>query len=96
MGTKVYFNNFIFVGWKLTTIKIANTDLEWVDITNNEDAVKITLNLKRIIRRLHVIVDGEVVEELKLLLLFGQKYQSINFYQNFLNKTIIFYFSLSL
>ena len=44
MGTKVYFNNSCNIcRMEINHYKkIANTDLEWVDITNNEDAVKIT------------------------------------------------------
>ena len=60
MGTKVYFNNSCNIcrmdinHYK----KIANTDLEWIDITNNEDAVKIkSKSQKELLRRLHVIVD---------------------------------------
>ena len=44
MGTKVYFNNSCNIcRMEINHYKkIANTDLEWIDITNNEDAVKIT------------------------------------------------------
>ena len=44
MGTKVYYNNSCNIcRMEINHYKkIANTDLEWIDITNNEDAVKIT------------------------------------------------------
>ena len=59
MGTKVYFNNSCNIcRMEINHYKkIANTDLEWIDITNNEDAVKITSkSQKELLRRLHVIV----------------------------------------
>ena len=61
MGTKVYFNNSCNIcRMEINHYKrIANTDLDWIDITNNEDAVKITSkSQKELLRRLHVIVDG--------------------------------------
>ncbi len=70
MGTKVYFNNSCNIcRMEINHYKkIANTDLEWIDITNNEDAVKITSkSQKELLRRLHVIVDGEVVGGAKAL-----------------------------
>ena len=44
--------------------KIADSNLEWIDITNNEDALKLTSkNQSELLRRLHVIEDGKVISE---------------------------------
>ena len=83
MGTKVYFNN----SCKICRMeinhykKIANTDLEWIDITNNEDAVKITSkSQKELLRRLHVIVvDGEVVGGAKAFIIIWSKIPKYHF-----------------
>ena len=58
MTIKVFFNNSCSVcrleinHYK----KIADSNLEWIDITNNEDALKLTSkNQYELLRRLHVI-----------------------------------------
>ena len=82
MGTKVYFNNSCSIcRMEINHYKkIANTDLEWIDITNNEDAVKITSkSQKELLRRLHVIVDGEVIEGAKAFIIIWSKIPKYNF-----------------
>ena len=82
MGTKVYFNNSCNIcRMEINHYKkIANTDLEWVDITNNEDAVKITSkSQKELLRRLHVIVDGEVIGGAKAFIIIWSKIPKYNF-----------------
>tara|TARA_B100000029_G_scaffold225385_1_gene223198 strand:- start:1589 stop:1939 length:351 start_codon:yes stop_codon:yes gene_type:complete len=63
MGIKVFFNNSCNVcrleinHYK----KISDSNLEWIDITNNEEAIKLTSkSQKELLRRIHVI-DGEKV-----------------------------------
>ena len=42
--------------------KIADSNLEWVDITNNEEALKLTSkSQEELLRRLHVIDNGQVI-----------------------------------
>ena len=82
MGTKVYFNNSCNIcRMEINHYKkIANTDLEWIDITNNEDAVKITSkSQKELLRRLHVIVDGEVVGGAEAFIIIWSKIPKYNF-----------------
>ena len=82
MGTKVYFNNSCNIcRMEINHYKkIANTDLEWVDITNNEDAVKITSkSQKELLRRLHVIVDGEVIGGAKAFIIIWSKIPKYKF-----------------
>ena len=64
MSIKVYFNDSCNIcrleinHYK----KIADSTLEWVDITNNEDAlVKTSKTQAELLRRLHVIEDGKVI-----------------------------------
>ena len=83
MGTKVYFNNSCNIcRMEINHYKkIANTDLEWIDITNNEDAVKITSkSQKELLRRLHVIVDGEVVGGAKAFIIIWSKIPKYKFF----------------
>ena len=61
MRIKVFFNNSCSIcrleinHYK----KIPNSNLEWIDITNNDDALKLTSkSQKELLRRLHVIHNG--------------------------------------
>ena len=94
MGTKVYFNNSCNIcRMEINHYKkIANTDLEWVDITNNEDAVKITSkSQKELLRRLHVIVDGEVVGGAKAFIIIWSKIPKYNFLAKILSFKPLFF-----
>ena len=64
MAIKVFFNNSCSVcrleinHYK----KIADSNLEWIDITNNNEALKLTSkSQEELLRRLHVIDDGKVI-----------------------------------
>ena len=42
--------------------KHSNNSVEWIDVTSNEDAQKITSkSYKELLRRMHVIQDGKVI-----------------------------------
>ena len=76
MGTKVYFNNSCNIcRMEINHYKkIANSDLEWIDITNNDEAIKITSkSQKELLRRLHVINDGEVIGGAKAFIIIWSK-----------------------
>ena len=82
MAIKVFFND----SCKVCRLeinhykKIADSNLEWIDITNNEDAVKITSKTqKELLRRLHVIVDGEVVGGAKAFIIIWSKIPKYKF-----------------
>ena len=64
MAIKVFFNNSCNV-CKLEIDhykKISDSSLEWIDITNNEEALKLTSKSQaELLRRLHVIDNGEVI-----------------------------------
>ena len=76
MGIKVYFNDSCNIcRMEINHYKkIANSDLEWIDITNNYEAIKITSkSQKELLRRLHVINDGEVIGGAKAFILIWSK-----------------------
>ena len=76
MGIKVYFNDSCNIcRMEINHCKkIANSDLEWIDITNNDEAIKITSkSQKELLRRLHVINDGEVIGGAKAFIIIWSK-----------------------
>ncbi len=76
MGIKVYFNDSCNIcRMEINHYKkIANNDLEWIDITNNDEAIKITSkSQKELLRRLHVINDGEVIGGAKAFIIIWSK-----------------------
>ena len=76
MGIKVFFNDSCNIcRMEINHYKkIANSDLEWVDITNNDEAIKITSkSQKELLRRLHVINNGEVIGGAKAFIIIWSK-----------------------
>ena len=82
MAIKVFFNNSCNVcrleinHYK----KIADSSLEWIDITNNEEALKLTSkSQEELLRRLHVIDDGKVIGGAKAFVIIWSKIPKYNF-----------------
>ena len=82
MGIKVFFNNSCNIcrleinHYK----KISDTNLEWVDITNNEEAIKLTSkSQEELLRRLHVIDNGEVIGGAKAFIIIWSKIPKYKF-----------------
>ena len=82
MTIKVFFNNSCNVcrleinHYK----KISDNNLEWVDITNNQQAVNLTSKSKEeLLRRLHVIDNGEVIGGAKSFIIIWSKIPKYNF-----------------
>ena len=82
MGIRVFFNNSCSVcrleinHYK----KIADNNLEWIDITNNDDALKITSKTQEeLLRRLHVIDNGEVIGGAKAFIVIWSKIPKYKF-----------------
>ena len=76
MGIKVYFNDSCNIcRMEINHYKkIANSDLEWIDITNNDEAIKTTSkSQKELLRRLHVINNGEVIGGAKAFIIIWSK-----------------------
>ena len=82
MGIRVFFNNSCSVcrleinHYK----KISDNNLEWIDITNNDDALKITSKTQEeLLRRLHVIDNGEVIGGAKAFIIIWSKIPKYKF-----------------
>ena len=82
MAIKVFFNNSCNIcrleinHYK----KIAESNLEWIDITNNDEALKLTSkSQEELLRRLHVIDDGKVIEGAEAFVVLWSKIPKYNF-----------------
>ena len=82
MGIKVFFNNSCSVcrleinHYK----KISDSNLEWIDITNNDDALKITSKTQEeLLRRPHVIDNGKVIGGTKAFIIIWSKIPKYKF-----------------
>ena len=82
MGIKVFFNNSCSIcRFEINHYKkVADSNLEWIDITNNNEALKLTSkSQKELLRRLHVIDDGRVIGGAKAFVLIWSKIPKYNF-----------------
>ena len=60
--------------------KISDSNLEWIDITNNDEALKLTSKSQaELLRRLHVIEDGKVIGGAKAFIIIWSKIPKNNF-----------------
>tara|TARA_Y100000817_G_C16402480_1_gene343862 strand:- start:15 stop:320 length:306 start_codon:yes stop_codon:yes gene_type:complete len=60
--------------------RISDGNLDWVDITNNEEALRLTSKTPaQLLRRLHVINDGKVVEGAKAFIIIWSKIPKYRF-----------------
>ena len=60
--------------------KHSDENLEWVDITNNQQAVELTSKSKEeLLRRLHVIDNGQVIGGAKAFIIIWSKIPKYNF-----------------
>ena len=98
MGIKVFFNNSCSIcRFEINHYKkISDSNLEWVDITNNDDALKITSkNQEELLRRLHVIDNGKVVGGAKAFIIIWSKIPKYKFLSKLFSiKPFFFNFSL--
>ena len=82
MKLKVFFNNSCNI-CKLEIDhykKISDDSLEWVDITNNQEAMELTSKSKEeLLRRLHVIENGKVVAGAKAFIIIWSNIPKYNF-----------------
>ena len=94
MAIKVFFNNSCNVcrleinHYK----KIADSNLEWIDITNNDQALKLTSkSQKELLRRLHVIDDGKVIGGAKAFIIIWSKIPKYNLLAKILSTNPFFF-----
>ena len=82
MPVKVFFNNSCNI-CKLEIDhykKNSDENFEWVDITNNQQAVDLTSKSKEeLLRRLHVIDNGQVIGGAKAFIIIWSKIPKYNF-----------------
>ena len=82
MKIKVFFNNSCNI-CKMEIDhyrKHSDDNLEWVDITNNQQAVELTSKSKEeLLRRLHVIDNGQVIGGAKAFVIIWSKIPKYNF-----------------
>ena len=82
MKIKVFFNNSCNI-CKMEIDhykKYSDDNLEWVDITNNQQAVNLTSKSKEeLLRRLHVIDNGQVIGGAKAFVIIWSKIPKYNF-----------------
>ena len=66
--------------------------LEWIDVTSNHEAQKLTSkSYKELLRRMHVIKDGKVIEGAETFLIIWKNIPKYNFlYKIFKLKTLFF------
>ena len=95
MKIKVFFNNSCSIcrleinHYK----KISDRNLEWIDITNNNDALKITSKTQEeLLRRLHVIDNGEVIDGAKAFIIIWSKIPKYKILSKILGSKIFFHF----
>ena len=93
MKNKVFFNNSCNIcraeinHYK----KHSNKDIEWVDVTNNNEAQKITSkSYEQLLRRMHVIQDGNLIEGAEVFLIIWKNIPKYRFLYKVLKKPIIF------
>ena len=76
MAIKVFFNNSCSIcRFEINHYKkVSDSSLEWVDITNNNDALSLTSkSQEELLRRLHVIDNGQVIGGAKAFLIIWSK-----------------------
>ena len=82
MRIKVFFNNSCSIcRFEINHYKkISDSNLEWIDITNNDEALKLTSkSQEELLRRLHVIDDGKVIGGAKAFVIIWSKIPKYNF-----------------
>jgi len=90
---KVYFNNSCKICRSEINLykKEKIEEINWIDITNNEQAEKETnKNDKELLRRLHVIDDNKVLEGAEAFLYVWKKIPKYRFLYKFFKLPIIF------
>ena len=91
---KVFFNNSCNIcRAEINHYKKHSTkDLEWIDVTKNNEAQKITSkSYKELLRRMHVIQDGKVIDGAESFLIIWKNVPKYNFlYKIFKIKPLFF------
>ena len=76
--------------------KHSDSNLEWVDVTDNQDAQQLTSkSYKDLLRRMHVIQDGKVIDGAESFLIIWKNVPKYNFlYKIFKIKPLFFFLNI--
>ena len=76
--------------------KHSDGNLEWVDVTDNQDAQQLTSkSYKDLLRRMHVIQDGKVIDGAESFLIIWKNIPKYNFlYKIFKIKPLFFFLNI--
>ena len=76
--------------------KFSDDKVEWIDVTNNEEAQRITSkSYKELLRRMHVIQDGKVINGAESFLIIWKNVPKYNFlYKIFKIKPLFFFLNI--
>ena len=73
--------------------KLSDKNIEWIDVTNNEEAQKITSkSYKELLRRMHVIQDGKVIDGAESFLIIWKNLPKYNFLYKIFKIKLLFFF----
>ena len=93
MPVKVFFNNSCNI-CKMEIDhykKYSDNSLDWIDITNNDEAISLTSKTQaELLRRLHVIQDGHVIGGAKAFLIIWSNIPKYNFLYKIFSKKPLF------
>ena len=72
--------------------KHSDEKIEWIDVTNNEEAQKITSkSYKELLRRMHVIQDGKIIDGAESFLIIWKNVPKYNFLYKIFKIKPLFY-----
>ena len=95
---KVFFNNSCNICRAEINHYKKNSDdnLEWVDVTNNQDAQQLTSkSYKDLLRRMHVMQDGKVIDGAESFLIIWKNIPKYKFlYKIFKIKPLFFFLNI--
>ena len=93
MKIKVFFNNSCSI-CKMEIDhykKHSDNNFEWVDITNNQEAINLTSKSSaELLRRLHVIDDGKIISGAKAFIVIWSKIPKYNFLAKIFSFKLLF------
>ena len=76
--------------------KHSDNSVEWIDVTNNEEAQKVTSkSYRELLRRMHVMQDGRVIDGAESFLIIWKNIPKYNFlYKIFKIKPLFFFLNI--
>ena len=73
--------------------KNCSDEIEWIDVTNNDEAQKLTSkSYEELLKKMHVIVDGKIVSGAEVFLIIWKNIPKYNFLYNIFKNKFLFFF----